>query len=438
MSFTPFDSPLARELFGDTELAALFTDAAEIRAMLLFEGALAEVQGDMGLIPGDSAFFIKRAAMEVQVDAAALAPGYAAAGVPVPALVEAFRKAMDAPDHAAWAHFGPTSQDVIDTGLVLRLRRALEMLEGRIEGLAGTLGVLAGREAETVMAARTRHQPATPTTFGARAATWRAPLPRHLERLAALQPRLLVVSLAGAAGTSAALGPRAAEVEEKLAAALGLGVAEHPWNATRDGIAELSHWLALVAGACGKIATDVLQMVQMQPAGIRLGAAGGSSTMPHKQNPVAAESIVALTRHVVQLSGGLGQALLQEGDRDGATWAQEWLTLPQMICATGAALRLTAGMVEGLQVDAAALRAELDATRGLVFAEAVTFALSAHMPRPEAAAQVKAACRTAIDEGRELRDVLEADPPAPLDWNTLFDPLAQSGRAVELARRAAT
>ena len=433
MSFTPFDSPLYRQLFSDGELGALFSDAAEVRAMLLFEGALAEVQGELGIIPLDSALFIARAAREVPLDPAAMAGGVAAAGVAGPALVEAFRQEIKAPDHAAWVHHGATSQDVVDTGLVLRLRRANDILRARIEGLAEALAALAERHADLPMAARTRHQIAAPTTFGARVATWHAPLPRHLDRLAALTPRLGCVSLAGAAGTSAALGPMAAEVEAGVAAKLGLGVAAHPWNAARDGIAELGAWLVLVCGTLGKIAVDVLSLVQSSPPEIALAATGGSSTMPNKTNPVAAEAVLALARHVMALNGSVQQAQLVENDRDGAAWGQEWLALPQMVCATGAALAHTRAMIDGLEPQPDAMRAVMDATYGTIFAEAVTFALADHMRRPEAAALVKEACRRAsATDG--LRAILERESPAALDWDRLFDPLAQSGRAPKLAR----
>jgi len=436
MSFTPFDSPLYRELISDTELAVLFSDAAEIRAMLLFEEALADAQGELGIIPLESALFISRSAREVQLDPSALAKGLAAAGVAGPALVAAFRAEMKAPEHAQWAHHGASSQDLVDTGLVIRLRRAADILQQRIEVLAETLGVQANQHAHVVMAARTRHQIATPTTFGARVATWHAPLPRHLQRLSQLRPRVEVVSLAGASGTAAALGPQAVEVEGRVAAALGLAPSRHPWNATRDGLAEFAGWLALVSGSMGKIATDVLQLIQAQPPQMGLSSGGGSSTMPHKANPVAAETIVALARHVATLSSSLMHSQLTESDRDGSAWVQEWLCLPQLICATGAALRHTQQMIEGIVPDADAMRATIEATHGTMFAEPVTFALAEHMPRPEAAALVKEAC-TLAGPDRSLRTILEAESPVVLDWDALFDPVAQCGRAVALARAPA-
>jgi len=433
MSFTPFDSPLYRELFSDADLAVLFSDTAEIRAMLLFEGALADAQGDLGIIPLESALFISRSAREVQLDPSAMAREFATAGVAGPALVNAFRKEMKAPIHAQWAHHGVTSQDLADTGLIIRLRRAADILQSRIEALATTLAKLANQHAEVVMAARTRHQIATPTTFGARMATWHAPLPRHLERLAQLRPRVELVSLSGASGTSAALGPMAAEVEAKVAKTLGLAAPQHSWNATRDGLAEFACWLALVCGSLGKMATDVLQLIQTSPVEISIAGAGGSSTMPHKANPVAAETITALARHVATLSSSMLHAQLTQSDRDGAAWAQEWLCLPQLICATGAALRHAQQIADGIAPNADAMRAAIDATNGTMFAETITFALADHMPRPEAAALIKDACKR-TDPETTLRSILERESPVTLDWDALFDPAQQLGRAVELAR----
>lgn len=433
MSFTPFDSPLYRELTSDAELAVLFSDTAEIRAMLLFEGALADAQGKLGIIPLESALFIARSAREVQLDSSAMARGVASAGVAGPALVAAFRKEMKAPDHAQWAHYGASSQDLVDTGLIIRLRRTADILGARVEALASTLATLADKHAQVVMAARTRHQIATPTTFGARVATWHAALPRHLDRLAELRPRLQRVSLSGASGTSAALGPDAVKLEEMLAEALGLSTPDHSWNATRDGVAEVACWLALVAGTLGKIATDVLHLIQTQPAEVTLSTAGGSSTMPHKANPVAAETTVALCRHVATLTASMLHSQLTEGDRDGAAWTQEWLALPQLACATGAALRHVQNIADGIAPKPDAMRAAIDATNGTMFAEPVTFALSAHMPRPDAAALVKDAC-TRTNATTTLRAVLQTESPVQLDWDTLFDPTQQLGRAVELAR----
>lgn len=434
MAITPFDSALWRDLYGDAELQQLFTDSAEVRAMLLFEGALARVQGRLGIIPELSAAYIDRASMEVVIDPSGLAAGTAEAGVHAPALVDAFRAAMEAPEHAAHIHHGATSQDVVDTGLVLRLRRVLDIMDARLEAVIAALDDKARAEAETVMAARTRSQIATPTTLGAKIAVWRAPLARCRARLAELRPRLLRVSLGGASGTLAAMGPKGPEVAAALAVELRLTHDPVPWHAARDNIAELGSLMTLISGALGKIGVDLIGLMQSEVREVSAGIGGSSSTMPHKANPVGPEVLIALARANSGIVGRLYEAQLHAQEREGAAWALEWLTLPQVIVATGASLRHAQGLVETLEARPDAMAAHIAGTNGLMLAEAATFALAEHMPRPKAQALVKAACKTATAEGRHLRDVLAEASDAPVDWAAVFDPAGYVGNAVAVAR----
>lgn len=432
MAVTPFDSAIHRELFSDAEIAALFSDSAEVRAMLLVEGALARVQGRLGAIPETAAAAISRASETVLIDPAALASGTAAAGVPVPALIEAFRKAMEAPEHAAWVHWGATSQDIVDTGLILRLRRVTQILSERLERLDAALAAKAGDYADTAMAARTRGQIATPTTLGARIAVWRAPIARCRARLEELKPRLLRVSLAGAAGNLAAMGERGPEIAAALAGELKLAHDPTPWHAARDNVAEFAGFCALVTGALGKIGRDTALLLQSEVREISAGAGGGSSTMPHKANPVRSEALTALARANAGAVGRMFEAMLHEQERDGAAWALEQLTLPQIVVATGAALTHALALVDSLEARPEAMAATMAGTRGLMLAEAATFALAAHMPRPEAQALVKAACARAASGGT-LREALEAMTDAPVDWHRVFDPANHIGAAARIA-----
>ncbi len=432
MSFSPFDSAIFRKLYGDPETSALFSDSAEVRAMLLVEGMLAKVQGELGVIPEDSAFFIQRSSMEVQIDPAALADGMARDGVPVPALVEAFRKAMEAPEHAQYVHWGATSQDIMDTALVLRLRQFVTLVEKRLESLEGALTGLARETRDVVMAARTRSQIATPTTFGAVVAGWVLPLRRHRERLARLRGRLLVVSLSGASGTASALGGKAGETERALAEALKLGVAEGPWHTARDSIGELAALLSLIAGSLGKIGQDVILLSQSEVAEIDTGKGGGSSTMPQKSNPVAAETLVTMGRFTAGIVGQIHQSQIHAQQRDGTAWAQEWLVLPQICIATGVALQHAITLAGNLQPNPGRMLSNIAATSGTIFAEAASFALAEHMPRPEAQEKVKQAVHSALRDGKHLRDVLEATTDADVDWNAVFDATRQTGRATDI------
>lgn len=411
MSISPFDSAMLRDLFTDRDVATLFSDSADIRAMLVVEGMLAKVQGALGVIPAESAAFIHRSSLEVQIDPAGLAEATGRNGVCVPALIAAFRKEMEAPEHAQYAHWGATSQDIIDTGLALRLRQALALIEARGDRLARALARLAQGHADTPMVARTYGQTATPTSFGAVAASWGWPWLAHKDRLAALRPRLLVVTLSGAAGTGAALGPKAAETRTELARALKLADPGRSIHATRDHVAELAGWLALVAGTTGKMGEDLMLMAQSDVGELRFAGAGESSTMPQKQNPVGASVLIALARHVQALNGAMQDAALHRQARDGAAWFIEWLSLPAMIMGVAKGLSVAADLAETLQPQTEVMAAAVNDPLGLIHAEALSFALAGHMPRPDAQAVVKAACKEAIANGTPLVSILERTHP---------------------------
>lgn len=433
MTVSPFDSAMLRDLFTDREVATLFSDTADIRAMLLVEGMLAKVQGDLGVIPADSAGFIQRSSLEVQIDPSGLAGATGQNGVCVPALVAAFRNEIEAPEHAQYVHWGATSQDIIDTGLALRLRQALALIETRGDRLARALAGLAAAHTDTPMTARTYGQTANPTSFGAVVASWGWPWLVHKDRLAAMRPRLLVVTLSGAAGTGAALRARAAETRAALAEALKLADPGRSIHATRDHVAELAGWLSLVAGSLGKIGEDLLLMAQSDLGEMRFAGAGESSTMPQKQNPVGASVLIALARHVQALNGAVQGAALHRQQRDGAAWFTEWLSLPSMIMGVAKGLSIAADLAETLDPQAERMAANLNDPLGLIHAEALSFALAGHMPRPEAQAAVKAACKQALVSGTPLLVLLETAHPG-LDLARVTDPLTAMGDAPDEAR----
>ena len=433
MPATPLDSAIYRDLLGDGEIAGLFTDNAELRAMLLVEGALAEAQAAQGLIPAESAEVIARAAREVQLDPAALAAATGRNAVPVPALVAAFRDALAAPEHAQYIHWGATSQDIMDTGLALRLRRVLELLEGRRAATLAALAGLAERHAELPMAARTYGQAATPTSFGAVVAGWGRPLIALRERGDALRPRLLQVSLGGAAGTLAAMGPEGPAVRGALAATLGLADPGASWHSERAGIAELSGWLTALLTTLGRMGEDLVLMTQSGIGEVRLAEGGGSSTMPQKANPVEPSLLVALARQAVGLDANLQGAALHRQQRDATAWIVEWLSLPQLCQIAGRALTVAEGLAGGITPQTERMIAGLDDGLGLIHAEALTFALAREMPRPEAQAAVTALCREAQETGTPLAKLAAARWPGH-DWEALLTPRARLGTAAQDAR----
>ncbi|TPN78491.1 3-carboxy-cis,cis-muconate cycloisomerase [Mesorhizobium sp. CU2] len=346
MTVSPFDHPLLSGLLGDEEAARHFSLEADIDAMLAFERALAEAEAKHGVIPREAATAIVKVLSSFRPDTAKLRTGVAKDGVVVPELVRQIKAAVGAP-HDAFVHFGATSQDVIDTSLVLRLSQVVDHI-GLL--LGENVVRLSGIELEfgdRPFMAVTRMQPAIPITVADRILSWRAPLERHQQRLAKVSSRLLLPQFGGAAGTLEKLGDKAAAVRAMLAAKLDLADAPQ-WQSQRDALAEFASWLSLVTGSLGKFGQDVALMAQTG-SDIRLSGGGGSSAMPHKQNPVKAEVLVALARfNAVQLSG-MHQALVHEQERSGAAWTLEWLILPQMVVATAGALRLAAELAAQIE-----------------------------------------------------------------------------------------
>nr|WP_239025624.1 lyase family protein [Roseibacterium persicicum] len=424
-------------MFGDAELGRLFSDTAEIRAMMLVLGALAKVQGKAGVIPEVSGAFLHRASMELQIDPAALAQGVGQNGVSVPGLVAALRKALEAPEHAAWLHWGATSQDIQDTGLMLRLRQALGLVEARLVAAAGALGRLAEAEAETPMAARTYGQVAVPSSFGALVAGWGWPVIRAAERLRALRPRLCV-SLSGAGGTGTMLGPDPAAIRAALAAALGLADPGRSWHAERSLIAEVAEACGAAAAAGAKAGEDLLILTRSDVAEVRLAGGGASSTMPQKENPVAPSVLVALGRFSAAQGAALGAGAAREA-RDGAAWFTEWLVLPQLVMAAGKSATVLAEVAAQVAPDRSAMAARLADPLGLIHAEALSFALARAMPRPEAQGEVKRLAAEARATGTPLpRLVAEAHPGLalpPLEGRATLGTAPDEARAFARAAR---
>ncbi len=409
MSASVFDSGLYRGLFGDAEVARLLSDGTDVRAMMLVLGVLAKVQGRAGVIPEISGAFLHRATMEIQIDPGGLAGATGENGVSLPGLVTAMRKALEAPEHAQYLHWGATSQDIQDTAQSLRMRQILVLIEGRLRVALGRLGAMAQAHAETPQAARTYGQIAVPSSFGALVASWGWPILRLLEVLPALRERVLAVSMAGAAGTASQLGPDPAGLRRALAEALDLRDPGHGWHTSRDRIIDLGQWFGAVCTACGKVGEDVTRLARSDVGELRLGAAGASSTMPQKQNPVAASVLVALARfapaQVAAMSAPHGEA------RDGAAWFTEWLCLPPLAAGAAKASAVLGEMAAGLEPDAARMAGHLDDPLGLIHAEALSFALTGAMARPAAQAEVKRLAAEAQGSGRALPELAAAAHP---------------------------
>jgi len=334
---------LVHTLTRDPEIAALFSDDAELAAILEFEVALADAEADAGLISPAAAAAIRRAAAGFTPDRAGLVEGLASDGVVVPALIGQLRAELG-PEDAKALHFGATSQDAIDTGLILRLGKAIPILIERLTALEKALIALGETSGAMPIMAHTRMQAALPFTVRDKLATWTEPLARLRATLDAMRRRLLVVQLGGPTGDRSSFMGKGDEVARRLAALLDLGLAS-AWHSQRDPIVEFGALMALISGTLGKFGADVALMAQSEVKQVTLTGGGRSSSMAHKSNPVKAELLVALARYNAGLAGTLQQAMIHENERSGAAWTLEWMVLPDMVMTTGKALALGLALV---------------------------------------------------------------------------------------------
>jgi 3-carboxy-cis,cis-muconate cycloisomerase len=433
---TPFDSAIFAPLFSENEITALFTDDAYVRALVEVEAALARAQANVGVIPAIAAERISKVQAE-KIDTGALSKGTIRSGFPIVALVQEVRKQAGA-EAAPYVHWGATTQDIMDTACVLQVRAAIQIFKRAILELLRHLSELGERHRATVLAGRTHGQQALPITFGLKVASWMAPMIRHAERIDEISPRLLVVQCGGGAGTLAALADKGLAVSQALANELSLGVPVMPWHAQRDSIVEFAGWLSLVTGTLGKMAQDVILLAQTEVGEVAESgdqSRGGSSTMPQKSNPITSELILAAARTNASLLSALHQAQIQEHERATHGWQVEWLTLPQMMILTGGALKHALYLGENLQVDSAAMRANIARANDVILAEAAVFALARAMPRAKAEELVKTACGNAVSQGKPLIDVIKEMatlPDGTVDWEALCNPTNYLGETEKI------
>jgi 3-carboxy-cis,cis-muconate cycloisomerase len=432
-------------LFHGEEVLAIFADSARLQAMLDFEAALARAEAGAGVIPAAAAAAIVAKCRAGLFDMAELARATADAGnlaIPMVKRLTALVATGD-PEASRYVHWGATSQDAVDTGLVLQLRRLLDLVKGDLARLSGGLARLASAHKLTPMAGRTWMQHAVPITFGLKVAGWLDAVERHRARLHELRPRVLAVQFGGAAGTLAALGEQGLDVAEALARELDLALPALPWHAHRDRMAEIAAAFGLLAGTLGKIARDLSLLSQTDVAEAREPGGegrGGSSTMPHKRNPLAASVVLAAAIRAPGLVATILAAMVQEHERGLGGWQAEWETLPELCQLAAGALRHMVVAIEGLELDPVRMRANLDATNGQIMAEAVSMALGRSLGRLAAHQIVGQACHRASASGRHLRDELAADPAvsphlSPADLDRLFDPANYLGIAAAFTDR---
>ncbi|WP_339413658.1 3-carboxy-cis,cis-muconate cycloisomerase [Pseudomonas sp. EA_35y_Pfl2_R5] len=432
--------------FTAPAMRAIFSDHGRVQGMLDFEAALARAEASSGLIPQAAVQAIANACQAERYDFAELAQAIVTAGNSAIPLVKALGKQVAAHSAEAerYVHLGATSQDAMDSGLILQLRAAIALLEQDLAQLAAALAVQAERHADTPLAGRTWLQHATPVTLGMKLAGVLGAITRHRQRLAELKPRLLVLQFGGASGSLAALGELAWPVSEALAIELGLQLPEQPWHTQRDRLVEFASLLGLLAGSLGKFGRDLSLLMQTEAGEVFEPAApgkGGSSTMPHKRNPVSAAVLIGAATRAPGLVATMFSAMPQEHERSLGLWHAEWDTLPELCCLVSGALQQALLLVPGLEVDSARMRSNLDLTQGLVLAEAVSIALAQRIGRDAAHHLLEQCCKQAVREGVHLRQVLgtNAEVSAQLsaaELDCLLDPALYLGQARRWVERA--
>lgn len=366
-------------LLSDPPTRELLSEKQQIRMLLKVEAELALAQADAGFIPHDAAKAIAKAAHDLNPLPQELASGMARDGVPIPALLKHLKSDLAA-DHARWVHYGATSQDIMDTAMVLNCRDLLTLFENRLQQAVKQLTTHIHQHQSTLVTGRTRTQQAAPLSLALKMSRWLSPLLRQLERLQPLKKRLYKLQLAGAVGNLSTMEDYAEPVARRLAERLDLNY-DGGWHTQRDSVMELGNWLAMTTTALGKMALDWALMAQTEVGEIRFANGGGSSTLPQKSNPISAETLQTLATNNAGLAGQLMQAGVSGHERDGAAWSTEWLVLPQLLSNTGAALMQVNTALKHMKVNTDAIKHNLWLTRGLVFAETLTFRLSKDRPR---------------------------------------------------------
>jgi len=410
-STTVLDSLLFRDAFGTPAMREVFSDVRLIGRYAEVEIALAKAEARCGVIPAQAAQEIAKRTDVSALDFDLLRQETDIVGYPILPLVHQMTKQCG--EAGRYVHWGATTQDIMDTAVVLQLRDGLAIIEADIAGLRGILADLSKRYRDTPMAGRTHLQQALPVTFGYKTAIWLSMFDRHAERLAQLKPRVLVGQFAGAAGTLASLGDKGFEVQQALCEELGLGVPVATWHVARDGFAEAVNFLALVTGSLGKIALDIMIMASTEFGELFepfVKGRGASSTMPQKRNPISSELMLAASKAVRQHAGLMLDAMVQDFERATGPWHAEWMAIPESFVLTAGALHQAKFALAGLVVDEKAMAKNLSISRGLIVAEAVMMGLAPQIGRQEAHDVVYDACRRAHEQNITLADALAADP----------------------------
>ncbi|MCG6656339.1 adenylosuccinate lyase family protein [Halomonas campisalis] len=411
MASSILDSFYYKGMYGTSAMTNVFSDEGRINAWLAAEVALAKGEARVGVIPQQAADAIAEAAKLENLDLQAMKVEFNRVGFPIMPLVHQLAKACD-PESGRWVHWGSTTQDILDTGLVLQMREGIALLEQDLNALIAALAKLAETHRNTVMAGRTFQQQAAPITFGYKVAVWLDEMLRHKERLAEVKTRVLVGQCAGAVGTLATLGKDGLAVQRAMMAELDLAAPTVTWHTARDSWAEMVNWLVLVTSTLGKVATEIATLMRTEVNEVRepyQTGRGASSTLPQKRNPIACPRIIAIAHRMREFSAAQFSAMIQEHERAVGAMPIEWMVIPEAFMLASGSLSQSLDILGDLEVDAAQMRANLNLGGGLLMAEAVMMGIAPLIGRNQAHDLVFTAAGRANDAGQTLRETLIED-----------------------------
>ena len=433
------DSIVFGDSLGTAEMRKVFSETTTYQRWLDVEVALATAQASMGMIPPEAARTIASKADAALIDLESVKAHGKRTGHSLLGVLAEFRQVMAHEDHSRYVHFGATTQDIIDTGLMLMIKDAYALVMERMTALMSSLSTMLDIYAHTIMVGRTHGGHALPITFGFKAAIWLSELSRQLERWDMARHRILVGNITGAVGTFASWGDKGLEVQERTLGLLGLGVPETVWHSSRDRVAEVMTLCALLAGTAARIGHEIYNLSKTEVGELMEPSAGkiGSSTMPHKRNSIHSEWIMVLERKIRANASLALEVMSQENERDASRWKNEWIAVPESFVYLSGILNHMTVLMNGLTVDEARMLQNTKLLKGMLLSEPVMFLLEKHFPLPIAHEKVYLASVRAFEKGTHLADELMSDPEVAgqfkrADIEKVLDPAAYLGKAVEV------
>lgn len=443
MSASVIESSLFKDIFGTDEMRKIWDDLNTVQKWLDVEAALARAQAKLGIIPAAYANEISKKARVELIDMDELKRGIDKTTHPLMPLVRVFRTVC-AGDAGEFIHWGATTQDIMDTGLVLQIKESLELVEPCLSAVNKTLKHMASEHKDTVMAGRTHGQHALPITFGYKVAVWQKEIARHLTRLEQVKKRVLIGQFGGAVGTLASMGSGGLEVQELMFRELGLEVPDIAWHASRDSLAELVCVLGMISATLGKIANEVVTLQKTEYGELEepfeMGMVG-SSTMPHKRNPMTSESVVAISKMLRYNVPLAIEAMVGEFERDMRTWQTEWKFVGESFILLSGAIRSINRVLQHLYVNVGQMRSNVYMTKGLILSEAIMLKLGEKIGRQKAHDLVYKICMKAYEEDMPLQDALMQEPSilgelTPQEIEVIMDPVSYTGLSSYFAEKA--